>query len=372
MPFLLQHPQSFDDISGLLAEARPRRVFIRVNDGQVGEAGLRGSGDVGEVSEIREEIAAANRLRFRIPVIISAATISPVIVRIVQGIVHRVLVVLLLLGVIGAASNHPEVARSQKGVVHVFPPDGYRRRLITVPIPLQVSEESVLSPVPLLLGERTPLIGEQVGERGEEVLTLGFQTPLLRIGGLLRVLRFLIRPLGGRGGRRLGFSIFDDFFARVRRTATLGRIRVTFAPTSLLLLLLLLPYPLLSTRLTQQLFNHPRRTKVAEPTGCPGINVDAFVQGVSGWLHLFARGLLLSPVIHNCGENVVEIVGYWIQVRLLNTPIDILFSFRFFFERRKRETDRLFRRIERCIIKVLRLMKVEIHLDTNCKKLVKE
>lgn len=110
---------------------------------------------------------------------------------------------------------------------------------------------------------------------------------------------------------------------------------------------------------------------MAEPTGCPGINVDAFVQGVSGWLHLFARGLLLSPVIHNCGENVVEIVGYWIQVRLLNTPIDILFSFRFFFERRKRETDRLFRRIERCIIKVLRLMEVEIHLDTNCKKLVR-
>lgn len=112
MPFLFQHPQGFDDISGLLTETRSRRVFVGVNDGQVGETGLRGSGDVGEVSEVGEEIATANRLRFRIPEIICAATVPPVIVRVVERIVHRILVVLLLLGIVGAASDHSEVARA--------------------------------------------------------------------------------------------------------------------------------------------------------------------------------------------------------------------------------------------------------------------
>lgn len=111
--------------------------------------------------------------------------------------------------------------------MNVFPP-GYPRRLIAVSIALQVSQESVLRPVPLLLRERTPLIGEQVGERGEEVLTLGFQALLLRIRSIafFRILRFLIPPLG-RGGR-LAFSILAALHAR-----TTGRIRVTFPPASL-------------------------------------------------------------------------------------------------------------------------------------------
>lgn len=88
-----------------------------------------------------------------------------------------------------------------------------------------------------------------------------------------------------------------------------------------------LPYPLLSTRLTQQLFNHPRRTKVAEPTGCPGINVDAGWYQAGGCI----RGLCSrrSFIIAGKTWSKLWVTGY---TSGLNTSIDILFSFLFFFK----------------------------------------
>lgn len=173
----LQHPEGLDDIPGFRDASGGAAVLVGVHHREVREAGLWRRRNVGEIAEIREEVTAANRLRFRISVIVRAAT--TVIVRIVEALVHRVLVVLLVLRIISTAADHAEITRPQYGLLVLG------RGGLIIAVALEVAYESVGTiSLLLLFRERESVIRKELRKGREEVLTLGFQISAPRVGKL--------------------------------------------------------------------------------------------------------------------------------------------------------------------------------------------
>lgn len=194
------------------------------------EARFRRCGDVSEVAEVREEVAAANWLGFRISVVIrtSPRHIGGV-VRVVESLIDGVLVVLLVLGIVSATAYHTEVTRSKKRMLGVLYVGG--SCLIGAAIALEIAEETIRSVALLLLlfVVRESVISEKFGERGKEVLAVGLKIlfvdltdqratylsvlldPRLGDGSAdanLLPIRTQLADTDGRGGRRFGMN--DD------------------------------------------------------------------------------------------------------------------------------------------------------------------